>query len=157
MASEPLSFASVVAVDAKKRVYIPIPFDPDAAWGVKRAHRVGGTVNGNRVRAVIEPIGDGLGFSLGTNWRGPCGVDPGDQVEVTLFPEGPQREDLALDIVAAFAADPEAGAFFDALAQFYRRGYLRWIDATKRRPDVRAERIAEVVRLCKEGKKERPG
>src|SRR3712207_7886764 len=29
---------------------------------------------------------------------------------------------------------PNAAAFFDSLAQFYRKAYLRWIDATKRRP-----------------------
>jgi uncharacterized protein YdeI (YjbR/CyaY-like superfamily) len=58
--------------------------------------------------------------------------------------------------MAALTAEPEAAAFFDALAQFYRRAYLRWIDATKRRPDERASRIAEVVRLCKAGVKERP-
>ena len=58
--------------------------------------------------------------------------------------------------VAALDASPAAGAFFDSLAQFYRTAYLRWIDATKRRPDVRATRIAEVVWLCKAGIKERP-
>ena len=56
----------------------------------------------------------------------------------------------------ALAASPDAAAFFDSLAQFYRRGYLRWIDATKRRPEQRAERIAEVVKLLKAGVKERP-
>ena len=45
---------------------------------------------------------------------------------------------------------------FDSLAQFYRRGYLRWIDATKRRPEQRAERIAEMVELLESGAKERP-
>jgi uncharacterized protein YdeI (YjbR/CyaY-like superfamily) len=83
-------------------------------------------------------------------------VTAGDMVTVELSPEGPQRLDLAPDIVAALSAEPEAAAFFDALAQFYRRAYLRWIDATKRRPDERAARIAEVVRLCKAGIKERP-
>ena len=53
-------------------------------------------------------------------------------------------------------ASPEAGAFFDTLAQFYRKAYLRWIDATSRRPDVRAARIAEVVDLLAAGIKERP-
>jgi uncharacterized protein YdeI (YjbR/CyaY-like superfamily) len=38
---------------------------------------------------------------------------------------GPQRGDLADDIVAAFDASPDAAAFFDSLAQFYRRAYLR--------------------------------
>ena len=53
-------------------------------------------------------------------------------------------------------ANPAAGAFFDTLAQFYRNGYLRYIDATKRRPDLRAARIAEVTGLLASGLKERP-
>jgi uncharacterized protein YdeI (YjbR/CyaY-like superfamily) len=77
-------------------------------------------------------------------------------VTVAIAPEGPQRDDLAEDVAAALAADPEAGAFFDSLAQFYRRAYLRWVDATKRRPDERADRIAEMVRLLGSGTKQRP-
>ena len=68
----------------------------------------------------------------------------------------PQRGDLAEDIAAALEANPAAGAFFDTLAQFYRKGYLRYIDATKRRPDLRAARIAEVTGLLASGIKERP-
>lgn len=85
-----------------------------------------------------------------------CGIAPGDEVDVGLYPERPQRDDLADDITAALAAEPDAAAFYDGLARFYRRAYLRWIDATKRRPDLRAERIAEVVDLLKAGIKERP-
>lgn len=79
----------------------------------------------------------------------------GDTVDVVLIPEGTQRADLAEDVAAALAASPAAGAFFDSLAQFYCRAFLRWIDATKRRPEVRAERIAEVVVLLEAGIKER--
>jgi Bacteriocin-protection, YdeI or OmpD-Associated/Aromatic amino acid lyase len=50
---------------------------------------------------------------------------------------------------------PAAAAFFDSLAQFYRRGYLRWIDATRRRPEQRAVRIAEMVELLESGIKQR--
>jgi uncharacterized protein YdeI (YjbR/CyaY-like superfamily) len=77
-------------------------------------------------------------------------------VTVELHPEGPQRGDLAEDIAAALAANPAAAAFWDTLAQFYRKAYLRWIDATTRRPDLRAVRIAEVVDLLAAGVKERP-
>jgi len=80
----------------------------------------------------------------------------GEQATVELAPEGPQRVDLADDIAAALAANPDAAAFFDTLAQFYRKAYLRWIDATTRRPDVRAARIAKVVDLLAAGVKERP-
>lgn len=79
----------------------------------------------------------------------------GDEVQVELAPEGPQRAELAPDLAAALAASAEAGAFFDSLAQFYRRAYLRWIDATTRRPDERARRIAVVVDLLERGIKER--
>jgi uncharacterized protein YdeI (YjbR/CyaY-like superfamily) len=75
---------------------------------------------------------------------------------VVIVPEGPQRDEVADDIAAALDANPGAGAFFDSLAQFYRKAYLRWIDATKRRPDLRAQRIAEVIRLLDAGIKERP-
>jgi uncharacterized protein YdeI (YjbR/CyaY-like superfamily) len=73
-----------------------------------------------------------------------------------LAPEGPQRGDLADDTAAALEANPAAGAYFDTLAQFYRKACLRWIDATTRRPDLRAARIADVVDLLVAGVKQRP-
>jgi hypothetical protein len=42
---------------------------------------------------------------------------------VVLALESPQRADLAPDLAAALDAEPEAGAFFDALATFCRKGY----------------------------------
>jgi hypothetical protein len=152
---------------------VPVPFDPDEAWGPKKDHRVHGTINGMGVRAVLEPFdpvpgagvvpgsgdpggGGSFGFALGPAWRRGCGIGPGDVVDVVLQPEGPQRDDLAPDVAAALEAEPAAGEFFDSLAQFYRRAYLRWIDATKRRPDQRPVRIAEMVALLKAGVKERP-
>ena len=149
------SYSTVVTTGARNRVMVPVPFDPDAAWGHKPDHRVHGTVNGMSVRASIEPLGDGFGILLGAAWRRDCGLAPGDAVDVVLSPEGPQREDLAEDVRSALAAEPAAGAFFDGLAQFYRRAYLRWIDATKRRPDERERRIAEMIDLLRRGEKER--
>ena len=108
------------------------------------------------IRDRLERGPGGWAFARGPAWRRGCAIGPGDEVAVRLSPEGPQRGDLAPDLAAALEAEPEAAAFFDALAQFYRRAYLRWIDGTKRRPDVRAARIAEVVDLLKAGQKERP-
>jgi len=95
-------------------------------------------------------------FSLTPMWMRDAGVVADDDVIVELAPEGPQRGDLADDIAAALEASPAAGAFFDTLAQFYRKAYLRWIDATTRRPDLRAARIEEVVQLLAAGIKQRP-
>jgi hypothetical protein len=145
-------FRAIIAADPAGRALIAVPFDPDETWGAKANHPVGGTIDGRRFRGRLSPLA-GV-WVLKVRLRD--GVAIGDEVAVELAPEGPQRGDLADDIAAALAANPAAAAFFDTLAQFYRKAYLRWIDATTRRPDVRAARIAEVVGLLAAGIKERP-
>jgi len=149
-------FTATVTVDAKGRTHVPVPFDPDEAWGPKPRHLVTGTVGGCGLRGSVDPTAGGHEIVLGPVWTRDSGPPSGATVEVTLLPEGPQRADLAPDLAAALEADPEAAAFFDSLAQFYRNAYLRWIDATKRRPEQRPVRIAEVVRLLRDHQKERP-
>lgn len=148
-------FVAIAAAAARGHILIPVPFDPDIVWSTKPRHHIHGTVNGIAVRGVIETIGGGHGFTLGPAWLRGCGLEAGETVTVHLKPEGPQRDELADDITAALEANPRAGAFFDSLAQFYRRAYLRWIDATKRRPDQRSHRIAEMIDLLESGIKER--
>jgi Bacteriocin-protection, YdeI or OmpD-Associated len=149
-------FSVIVTVDAKGRVHVPVPLDPDDAWGPKPRHHVTGTLAGCGLRAVIESTDGGHEIVLGPAWHRAGRADTDAPVEVVLTPEGPQRDDLAPDIAAALDAAPDAAAFFDSLAQFYRRAYLRWIDATKRHPEQRPLRIAEVIGLLRDGKKERP-
>ena len=149
-------FRAAVAAGPGDSAVITMPFDPDEAWGAKANHPVGGTINGCQIRARLRPAGSGWALTMAPERLRGMGVAIGDDVLVELAPEGPQRGDLADDIAAALAANPAAGAFFDTLAQFYRKAYLRWIDATTRRPDLRAARIAEVVDLLAAGIKERP-
>ena len=156
-------FGAHVTSDSTGRAVVAVPFDPDETWGAKAFHLVGGTIQpvaavtcGRRLRGRITPDGDQWVFTLNPMWMRDTGVEIGAEVVVELSPEGPQRVDLADDIAAALDANPAAGAFFDTLAQFYRKAYLRYVDATTRRPDVRAARIAEVVNLLAAGVKERP-
>ena len=149
-------FCAHAAAGPRGRAVIAIPFDPDEAWGAKAEHPVSGTINGKQVRGMITPDGSGWVFTVTPMWLRDAGVATGTDVLVELAPEGPQRRDLAADIAAGLAANPAAAAFFDTLAQFYRKAYLRYIDATTRRPDLRAARIAEVVDLLAAGVKQRP-
>jgi len=149
-------FGALVAPAPGGRAIIVVPFDPDEVWSAKAEHHVNGTVNGCRVRVRLAPGDGGWAFTLSPARVRDLGLVLGEQATVELAPEGPQRADLADDVAAALAANPDAAAFFDTLAQFYRKAYLRWIDATTRRPDVRAARIAEVVDLLAAGVKERP-
>ena len=143
-----MKFTSVLKTGSRGRIYIPLREHP----GVKHLH---GTVNGMGYRGAVEELGDDVGLVLGPAWRRDCGLDAGDRVEVVLAPEGPQRGDLAADLEAALSASPGAGAFWDGLAQFYRKAYLAYVDATKRSPEKRVARIAEVVGLLEAGRKER--
>ena len=149
-------FRVQVTADSRGHAVITLPFDPDAVWGAKAVHHVNGTVNGCRVRPTVAPGETGWAFTLNASRMLGTGVTIGGDADVELAPEGPQRADLGADLAAALAANPAAGAFFDTLAQFYRKAYLRYIDATTRRPDVRAARIEEVVGLLADGRKERP-
>ncbi|GID95757.1 YdeI/OmpD-associated family protein [Amorphoplanes digitatis] len=156
MAATRRRFTSTVQAAPRGHVLIPVPFDPDTVWGRKDRHLVGGTVNGVRVRGAVTTAPDGYALTLGPAWLRDCDLAPGHKVTVEIMPEGPQRADLPDDVAAALDADPKAGAFFDSLAQFYRRAYLRWIDATRRRPEQRPERIAEMIRLLATEQKQRP-
>ncbi len=155
-------FDAHITCDSYGRAVIALPFNPDETWGAKAYHPVGGTIHpvgnscGRRLRGRITPDGNRWVFTINPMWMRDTGVAVGDEVIVELEPEGPQRGDLAADIASALAASPAAAAFFDTLAQFYRKAYLRWIDATTRRPELRAARIAEVVQLLAAGIKERP-
>ncbi|HWJ63715.1 MAG TPA: YdeI/OmpD-associated family protein [Acidimicrobiales bacterium] len=151
-----VEYSTTLAVGPSRRVYVPVPFDPDEQWGHKSEHHLSGTVGGCDVRGVVEHFAGEPGIVLGPAWRRDRGLAAGDAVEVRLKPEGLQRTDLAPDIAAALTANPAAGEFFDGLAQFYRTAYIRWITATKRKPDQRPIRLAEVVRLLEAGIKERP-
>lgn len=150
-------FTVSVAVDSRGRMTVPVPFDPDDAWGPKPAHHVAGTIGGCDMRGAVDKGKAGHVIVLGPAWnRDRLGLTDGATVDVAIHPEGPQRGDLAPDIAAALDASPAAGAFFDSLAQFYRKAYPRWIDATKRRPDQRPVRIAEVIALLEDHQKQRP-
>lgn len=131
-----------------------MPFDPDELWGPKSRHHVTGTINGIRTRSTVEWHGDVRGIRVGSKWLSDRAIVIGDDVTVDIEPEGPQRDDLADDVARALAANSKAGEFFDSLAQFYRRGYLRWIDATKRSPELREQRIAKMIDLLEAGVKD---
>ena len=147
-------FHTTISVDQRGRTLVPIPFDPDETWGSKTRHPVSVSVDGRGMRGVIEKRAAGPFIALGPAW---CAIPlrDGATVEVVLAPEGPQRADLAPDIAQALDAAPAAAAFFDALAQFYRTAWLRWIDSTKRHPEQRPVRIAEMIRHLEAGDKER--
>ena len=156
MATDELSIQrfQTVLMKSGSRVFLPIPFNPNDAWGVKQRHYIRGTVNGHTVRGSLGSDGQQYFLPLGAAWRRDCGLDAGDQVDVALSPEGPQSENLSTDIASALDAEPQARAFFTSLATFYRNTYIKWIESAKR-PETRAARIQEMIELLNASKKQK--
>ena len=150
---EPREFDTVISVKGS-RVYILIPFNPNEEWGVKQRHHVRGTVNGIPIRGSLGSDGESYFLPLGAAWRRDAQIALDAPVRVILSAEGPKQESLAQDIAVALASDPGALAFFESLATFYRNTYIKWIENAKR-PETRAARIAEMMALLKERKKQK--
>jgi hypothetical protein len=136
------------------RVLIRLPFNPDEAWGKKARHHITGTINGHTYRGSIISNSTNYFISLGEAWRRDADIEFGTTVEVVLQPEGPQHDTIAPDIAAAVSAEPDAQRYFESLATFYRRNYVKWIENAKR-PETRAARITETVALLKLGRKQK--
>lgn len=136
------------------RTFVVIPFNPNEVWGVKQRHYVTGTVNGYGVRGSLGSDGKQYFLPLGAAWRRGCGLETGSDVEVLLSPEGPQSESLSSDVASALDNEPQAKAFFESLATFYRNTYIKWIESAKR-PETRAMRVNEMIELLKAGKKQK--
>lgn len=136
------------------RVYITIPFDPNGVWGSKERHYVTGTINGIKFRGLLSAEAGNYVMPIGAAWRRDNGLAAGAAVTVSLTPEGPQQETLAPDVAAALANAPAATAFFNTLATFYRKNYIRWIESAKK-PETRAARISEMIALLQAGKRQK--
>ncbi|MCI0556436.1 MAG: YdeI/OmpD-associated family protein [Anaerolineae bacterium] len=136
------------------RTFIALPFNPNDVCGVKGRHYITGTVNGHAVRGSLGSDGTQYFLPLGAAWRRGCGLEAGAKVDVVLSPEGPQSENLSADVIRALDAEPQAKAFFESLATFYRNTYIKWIESAKR-PETRAARINEMINLLKAGKKQK--
>jgi hypothetical protein len=131
-----------------------LPFNPNDVWGTKQRHYITGTVNGSGVRGSLGSDGKQYFLPLGAAWRRDCGLEAGAKVDVVLSPEGPQSESLSPDVARALDVEPQARAFFESLATFYRNTYIKWIESAKR-PETRTARISEMIDLLKAGKKQK--
>src|SRR6185503_6667626 len=125
------SFKTVIA-KAGTRIFIPILFNPNDVWGVKQRHHITGSVNGYGVRGSLGSDGKQYFLSLGAAGRRGGGLEAGITGGVVLAPEGPQSASLSTDVLNALETEPQAKAFFESLATFYRNTYIKWIESAKR-------------------------
>lgn len=120
------------AVDATWSLRLFTPRRPASAWSRLNKQRV------ERLAAAGLMAPAGLAAVEAAKASGHWSAL--DEVEELVVPG---------DLAAALAADPPAAGFFSAFPPSSRKSILAWIAAAKR-PETRAARIEETVRLARE-------
>jgi hypothetical protein len=142
-------FSAVLETARAGGAIVLVPPDVAAALGGLKQMRVFGTLNGVDFRTSTMPYG-GRGLFMGVHkaTREAAGVDFGDVVQIEITrDDSPRTLELAPELEAAFAAEPELRARFDALS-FSRRRELADPVAQAKRPETRASRLeAALARL----------
>jgi len=148
-----ISFTTKI-VRERDRTYLALPTEAETIWGAQGHHYVAGTIQGRTFRGRTEIHGAQHILPIGATWLRDNGMAADMTVECCLHLESPVIDDLPQDFASALRAEPRAAAFFEQIAPFYRKGYLRWIESAKR-PETRAKRIIEAVQLLAEGRSQR--
>ena len=119
-----------------------VPPEVASALGGLKQMRVFGALNGVDFRSSTMPYaGRGLFMGVHKATRQAAGVEIGDVVEIEITrDDSPRTLELAPELEAAFAAEPELRARFDALS-FSRRRDLAAPIAEAKRPQTRASRF----------------
>jgi hypothetical protein len=148
-------FKTKVEAGERGRVFITIPFVPSDKWGKKPRHFVKGTINTTAFSGSLGSRSGVYFFPLNKDLQDEAAVGPGDAVTVVIEPQdGAASSDLPDDLAEALTGEPKAREFLDGLSAFYRNTYLKWITEAKK-PETRAARVEQTVRLLKQGKKQR--
>jgi hypothetical protein len=146
-------FETTVASGERGRVFINVPFTPQAAWG-ESVRYVKGTLNKVEYHASLGVRGGQYFMPLNKELQAQANLKPGDSVSVTMEPGIAQAEAVPEDFEQAIATEPKVQEFFSSLTAFQRNTYLDWISSAKK-SETRVSRIQESVELLRSGKKQR--
>ena len=100
-------FTALVEETPKGGAVVRLPFGPGAVWGSKPRHRVSGTIDGRKIRAIIandDPV-----LMLTPMWRKDSGVAIGKRAAIELWPEGPVRQNAAMPSGALTRPETSSG------------------------------------------------
>ena len=134
--------------------YIPLPFDPKAAFGAVRAP-VTVTFNGCTFRSRIVAMGGPICVGLTKANRAAAGVVGGERVDVTVaLDTAPRTVTASADLARALKA---AGALdaWKALSYTHQREHVEAIEDAKK-PETRTRRIEGAVAMVAAKRKSAP-
>jgi hypothetical protein len=137
-------------------VFVPIPFDVEAAFGSRGRVAVAGTLNGFEFRTSILPEGDGThAMPVNKAMRAGARAEAGEVVEVVLERDVAERTvPVPPELEAALAEAPAARERFAALAPSHRKEYAQWVGSAKK-AETREARALKAVEMLRAGRRMR--
>ena len=129
--------STVRRIDADRYKQLYTPRKPKSVWS---------RTNRNRVERLIA---EGAMTPAGQ-----ARVDEAKRNGTWTALEGVEALVVPSDLETALAANPPAQRYFHAFPPSARKAYLYWLNAAKR-PDTRARRLQEIVRLAAANRKQR--
>jgi hypothetical protein len=128
--------------------FIPVTFDPKAAFGRIRAP-VKVTINGYTYRSTIAAMGGPPCIPLRRSHREAAGLEGGETLQVRLELDTDSREvKPPADFVRALKAAPPAWQRWRALSYSHQREYAEAIEGAKK-PETRTRRLEAAVRAIR--------
>ena len=141
--------------DGNGGAWVDVPFDVEKAFGKKRVP-IRATIDGQPYRGSLVRMGGDCHMLLVLkSIREKIGKGPGEMVTVTLWEDTkPRTVRVPADVARVLARQPAAMKFFNGLSFSHQREYIEWIVQAKR-PETRERRIARMLDLLAQKRKER--
>lgn len=125
--------------------FVPVPFDPRAAFGKVRVP-VEVTLNRYSYRSTIFTMGGSTCIPLRKSHREAAGLAGDERLTVRIAHDTAAREiEVPADLAKAFRTRRAAAKRWDSLSFTHRREYVEAIVGAKK-PETRARRIANTLR-----------
>lgn len=147
-----MRFRTTIELGGKTATGFRVPPDVVEALGKGKRPPVLVTIGPHTYRSTVAAYGELFMLPLSAENRAAAGAAAGDEVEVTLeLDTAPRSVDLPDDLTQAFAASPEAAAFFGTLSYSNQRAYVGWVESAKKE-ETRTKRVVAAVERLEEGK-----
>ena len=145
MSNDEHRFRSVIEAARGGGAVALIPPEVTTALGGLKQMRVTGTLNGTPFRSSTMPYRGAFYLGVHKATREAAGVRIGDEVALTVVrDDSPRVLELAPELEAALAAEPELRKRFDGLS-FSRRRELAEPITEAKKPETRAARLERAM------------
>jgi bifunctional DNA-binding transcriptional regulator/antitoxin component of YhaV-PrlF toxin-antitoxin module len=131
---------------------ITIPFDVEEIFGAKRVP-VKATVNGAVYRGTIVRMGGEYMLGIPKAFRSATGIEPGDNIVVTLERDVEERTvRIPSDLAKELKKDKALKDAWDKLSFTLRKETARGLEEAKR-PETRARRLEKALAMLRESRR----